>query len=204
MKSRPITPPLTLGLPLSQPQRSWPITAEVDGSSPPRPTTSDPRRTGGGSRPRVGHIASQPDHREVTSAALRSNRSGCLRADGHSGGGDPKWRRRSRAQPRVRTAIAIPTAAIPMPTAPMTSPNPPIRFMVSATSLIHRDGCRPRTHSQATTPHRVPEVKRSLRLIGIATSISPTADAWLIPAAVASLTWAAGVSAQSQSQGVDP
>jgi hypothetical protein len=100
--------------------------------------------------------------------------------------------------------MAIPTAAIPMPTAPMTSPNPPIRFMVSATSLIHRDGCRPRTHSQATTPHRVPEVKRSLRLIGIATSISPTADAWLIPAAVASLTWAAGVSAQSQSQGVDP
>jgi hypothetical protein len=39
-----------------------------------------------------------------------------------------------------------------------------------------------------------PKSRGSRRLIGIATSISPTADAWLIPAAVASLTWAAGVS----------
>jgi len=40
-KSRLITPRLTLGLPLSEAQRSGPITAEVGGSSPPRPTKSD-------------------------------------------------------------------------------------------------------------------------------------------------------------------
>jgi len=34
-----MTPRLTLGLPLSKAQRSGPITAEVGGSSPPRPTT---------------------------------------------------------------------------------------------------------------------------------------------------------------------
>jgi hypothetical protein len=37
-RSRLITPCLTLDLPLSEAQRSGPITAEVGGSSPPRPT----------------------------------------------------------------------------------------------------------------------------------------------------------------------